>query len=506
MATQTSGTTNAPLTPGQGAEDVNGLRITWSNFFPDLNFADYSANLSYYPAEKPLKLPNAKVAFKNLTITPGGALKDLPARSFAVTSPETTIGFDADQNGILDSFFLQSAQLVVNRPLTVAGILALEGVNVQINELTNHPTVARKLGQSVGTWNGAITLSGTRVTIPSIPQLAITPLKQGGKAWQASYNLSSGQFSLNLSKASYNSSRLQLAFTNTQLSVGNNAKDVALSGQGQFSLPELGFKNLRGSLAINIANKALSSIAASVEVPAATPITNLGLSGRLAFSHNSKTKTGNIAITDGVLAGIGVNGNLNYTVSGAPANDKITGQLSFDNTTQRNGLSVDIFDKSRFSIVPLSGAMDFAYAPRGAATPGGHLKFANINFDIITGAVSSQSKASFVGNLNLSLDASGKPSISSLDLTLKEAATLDLGIGLIKAESDNGAPVRFTLQKGKNPDGSESTRLVPTLTGLFSYVGNNRSASFKGIEYKYEPDFNSYQWSVSQGDLNISSI
>ena len=435
-----------------------------------------------------------------------GAIQAKVPFKFDLASPNQIVGFDSDANGSTDSFYLTAGSFNLLRPLTLAGLVSLEGVRVDLKDISNHPQVAAALGQPAGSWEGSIKLAGSKVSFPTFPRLTLTPLQQGTDAWRASYGLSTGDLKLALSNAAYRSPRLQAMFQNTELTVAGDGNTVSLVGSGQFSLPDLGFRNIQGSLNLSLVDQVLKSISADVEVPAAAPITGLGLSGKLAFSHDAPSKTGNITVTQGTIAGVVVNGRLDYSASGNAATDLVTGQLSLNNRQTLNALKLDLFDQAVFSIVPLEGRIDFSYAPKTATTPGGSLNFSNIDFDIVTGSGSSQKRASFAGNLQLKLDGTGKPTLQAMDLTLKQPIELSLGsLGVVRAEAaSDGTPVRFTLAKGKNADGTESSQIVPTLSGQFTYQGVLGTATAKGIVYEQLPGFDGYyDWFVADVSAQV---
>jgi hypothetical protein len=463
--------------PTTGIEGPMGLKITSGSITRFSALTNAVVRPSYVGAAA-TQLPNAKAKATNYSLYLGGVLSEVPAPVQSITAADEAWAFDTNPvDNKLDAFYLKTG--TINLPnITALGVVA-ENVKITIKELTNHPTLQQLKNLPVGSWLGTITLSGSKVTLPSVPNLSVTPKATGGNAFTATYDIGTGDVLLGLSKVAYTSPQVTVALSDSTLTLRNSAKDLTLSGTVDLSLPGLGLNKLSGNLqSFTIVNSAVETLKASLS--STTPIGALGLSGAISVDHNFKTNKGTLSVTNGTIAGINVSGNLSYTNSGNPAVDSITGKLNFDNSVARKAIDFDAFG---LSLVPLSGQIDYAYAPVGSSAPGATLTLSNVNFDVLTGAATT----SFSGNMTLKYDANAALSLEQMDLTLlNPPATLTIPeVGQLKLETAaDGKPVKFSLQRYTQSDGTLSSPL-PALSGKLSYTspGGSVYVAIGGLAY-----------------------
>lgn len=490
----------ARTTPTTGIGGPNGIRITSAETVPNAGLISIPVK-PFYLDTAGTRLSNLKASANSYSLYLGGVLSEVPAPKQVLASGDIAYAFDTlPVDNKLDSFFLNTA--TINLPtITALGVVA-DNVKVTVKDLSNHPDLLKLKGLAAGDWLGSVTLSGSKVTFPSVPNLTITPKASGADAFSASYNIATGDLGLALSKVAYTSPQATVALSDSTLTLRNSAKDLSLSGKVDLSLPTLGLAKLSGNLeSFTIVNSAVETLKASLS--STTPIGPLGLSGTIAVDQNFKTNTGTISVTNGTIAGINVSGNLSYTNTGNPAVDSITGRLSFDNSVARNDLD---FDALGLSLVPLSGTVDYVYRPVGASSPGTTLTFSNVNFDLVTGAVTT----SFSGNMTLKVDANSKISLDQMELNLlnppKTLAIKDLGQFKLEALAANN-PVKFALQRYTLSNGTQSA-LMPIFTGKLSYSsdGGNVYGSIGGLAWKpiIAGDPSTSAWTILNAEVVIA--
>jgi len=447
------------------------------------------------------RITNLKASATGFNLYLGGVLSEVQATDQPVASGETAYAFDtAPVDNRIDSFFLSAA--TINLPtINALGVVA-ENVKIRVKDLSNHPDLLKLKGLAAGNWLGSITLSGSKVTLPSVPNLTITPKVSGNDAFSATYDIATGDLGLALSKVAYASPQAIFAISNGTLNLLSSDQNLSLSGKVDLSLPTLGLTNVSGNLErFAIVGREVEALKASVS--STVPIRPLGLSGTLVIDQNFKTKQGTLSILNGTVAGIDVSGNLSYINTGDPAVDSITGRLNIDNRVARKGLDLEFLG---LSLVPLSGQIDYVYRPVGSTNPGAVLTFSNVAFDIVTGAVS----ASFSGNMTLKFDASTNVSLDQMDLSLlNPPVTLSLpGVGQVKLETTEfGESVKFALQRYQQSDGLQSI-LVPTLSGKLSVAssGGNVFASIGGLAWEpiIEGDPSTSAWTILDADVTVT--
>ena len=474
-------TTNSPRT-------IKGLR-------PGLQFIAKEGVFQFSDSPKPISVspsylkttakPSAVLMkprrlLKSFNVTLGGGLDGLVLPDAILADNAGTRAFTFDTkpyDGTEDSFYLESYTASVPS-LTALG-LKLDGLKLEFQDLSNHPDLVNQVKAAPGSWLGRVTLRGAALSIPSVPQLSLTPQVDGVDAFKADYSLNTGDLALNLSNAAYQSPALTLGLSNAQLSLSNASKDVTIKGTGTLSVPALGFDKLGASLDLKVVNAALDSLKGSITAQA--PIAPLGLAGTLGLDYSFKTKAGTLSVQGGQLLGIGVDGQLQY------GPQSLSGTL----TLRNQGVTPKSLKIGALELTPLQGSVNLDYAWAGSS-PGGSLKLQNLDFNLGLGGKS----ASFRGDVSLALIPKALPQLASASLQLTSDLDVNLGgFNVTLLASDPAAPTKFTVL---NRNGS----LVPSLSGTIAFRDLNGLTLAVGEGgLNYGPS----GWSFTDGSLSLGS-
>jgi hypothetical protein len=434
-------------TPTTGIAGPIGLRITSGSItrLPKLTNALVTP---YYLSAAGTLLPNGKAKATGYNLYLGGVLSEVPAPVQSIAAADVAWAFDTDPvDNKLDAFYLNTG--TINLPtITALGVVA-DNVKITVRDLSNHPDLLKLKGLAAGNWLGSITLSGSTVSLPSVPNLTFSAKPSGSDAFTATYDIASGDVQLDLAQVAYASPQITASLSDSQLKLINSSKTVSFSGSGQLSLPGLGLDKLSGSLDFKAINGALDSLKASIT--AATPISVLGLVGTLGLDHSFKTGAGTLSVQGGQLLGVGVTGQLAYTPTA------ISGSLTLNNSASAP-LSLSA---GGLSLTPTQGTVSLSYdwGNGGAGGRGGLFSFKDAAFNIGLG----DKTASFSGDVSLALTPGGTPSLKSATLKLDSDIDLNLGgFNVSLLASDPLAPTKLSLV---NSNGA----LVPTLSGKVAF-------------------------------------
>ena len=445
-------------------------------------------------AQQSVALMKPRRLLRTFGVTLGGALDGvaIPDQVLAEGAGKKAITFDTSQpyDSIEDSFYIESYAATIPT-LTALGIKA-DGVNLKITEFSNHPELARLAKLAPGSWVGNVTLSGKKLSVPSISGLSITGKTDGANAFKADFNLSSGDLDLSLSQASLKTASLSMTLADAQLKLVNSKKEASIKGTGSLSVPKYGISQLNGSVDLKFANSKLSSLDATLNAP--TPITGLGIAGTLTISNQFAAKTGTISLGKASIKGVGMSGRLSYSNTGDLTVDKITGQLTIDNAAKAACVTFgDQGGATSLSICPVKGTVDYLAYPAGAPTTKGYLNFTGVEANVKIGS----QFLPLSGDLKFDLVTGQAPKLSEFNLRLKKDVQFDLpGLGAFQikgASSTEG----FSFKLAK-VDGVEG--LYPSFAGTlgFKSAGGNVWASIQGLSYVEDPEFG---WGWSTGPI-----
>jgi hypothetical protein len=440
-----------------------GLRITSGSLTRFSTPTSVTVNPSYLDSAG-AKISNAKAKATAFNLYFGGSLSELPAPEQKVASGDVVWAFDsAPIDNKLDSFYLNAA--TINLPsITALGVVA-DNVTIKVKDLSNNPELLQLKGLAAGSWLGSITLSGSKLSLPFVPNLTFTPKATAGDAFSATYHIDTGNVLLDLAKVEYASPMLTVSLSESQLVLVDSTKTASFRGLGQLSLPGLGLNKVSTQFDLKVVDGSLDSLQSLITPGIASSL--LGLSGSLKYDHNFKTGAGTFSVSNGELLGIsGVHGYLSYGPT------SISGSLDLNLNKANKPLSLTA---GGLSLTPIKGSVNLDYA-WGGAKSGGTLDFKDVLFNVGLGG----KNVSFLGDVNLALAPDSSPTLRSASLRLD--SDLDINIGgfnLRLLAKDPVAPTKLSLV---NSNGV----LVPQLSGKaeFSDLGGFQvSVPDGGISY-----------------------
>jgi hypothetical protein len=177
-------------------------------------------------------MSNAKAKATAFNLYFGGSLSELPAPEQKVASGDVVWAFDsAPIDNKLDSFYLNAA--TINLPsITALGVVA-DNVTIKVKDLSNNPELLQLKGLAAGSWLGSITLSGSKLSLPFVPNLTFTPKATAGDAFSATYHIDTGNVLLDLAKVEYASPMLTVSLSESQLVLVDSTKTASFRGLGQ---------------------------------------------------------------------------------------------------------------------------------------------------------------------------------------------------------------------------------------------------------------------------------
>ena len=406
----------------------------------------------YYLDGLKTELERLRARAKTFTIQLGGLLDgiSIPAEASIIDgSGINAYAFDAfPYDKRIDSIYLNHCRADI--PLASVLGFRLNDIEMKLDDLSNHPTLIQLTGKQAPTWLGRATITARSVTIPTLPQLTFKGAAEGADAIRASYDLNSGDLSLAVAKAELQSNTVELQITDSELNFLNRDQSVSLSGRGTFRLNRFSPDPLTGEIQLSIAGGTLRSARATLKTE--TPLSGLALSGSLSAAYDHSTKTGSLKLDQAQLLGIGVEGSLTYSKK------MLRGALALNNL-QLNALTF-----GNFSLVPISGKAVYHFASSTSSHPGGSVDFKDVTVALEIGNQPTR----FTGDLSLSLDQRGTPSLTSASLTLASDLPVNLaGFNVVLKGTQASAPTRLSLQR-------VGETLVPSLSGEVQFTDLNQ--------------------------------
>ena len=243
---------------GSGLVGPYGLGIKVAKVAPNMTAPFLNVPLTI-PKKQAVRLAKPMASVSGMSITPGGLLSKLQVLDVELESNNRLVLFDSDGNKSIDSFFLSQVSFKARKPLLIAG-LSMEGVRFQLKELSNHPMLLKTLGLAPGQWSGSLSFSGSQVTFPSIPALKVVADRSQGAAFNADYEIGTGDLSLSLTKATYSCHLFSLELSGSQFKLSNGSNLLSLQGRGKLTIPSLPLGSLSADVSLQFRERELDRL------------------------------------------------------------------------------------------------------------------------------------------------------------------------------------------------------------------------------------------------------